>query len=186
MTAPIEQVRGKRRLASKRLSDMGEGEGSTSTQPRPGAPVGNNNATYAASKRAARRALETIAGVRITQATGEPPMPEESRHVADSALALAADAVREVGCPSPFVEYHSQRFGLNASLAGSFTQRAAEAGFASERGLLMLEAAHRCETMATRAMVAAEAAAKSFGRSRKGKTLDLAQVIEAASQERKR
>lgn len=181
----IENSHGKARLTKPRLSDMHEG--TTPEHVERQREQLRENARYRGSKEATRASLRAAAGEQVRGALAGQATPEESRLVAENALQLAGDAARLVACASPFVAHSTTRFGVNAALAGFYTQKAAEAGFATQEGLAMVDAAHRCEKAATAAMVAAEAAVKAFANKRRGgQVLDLGEAIEAASQERSR
>ncbi len=183
MSNPIEESHGKPRLTMPRLSDMHEGSTPEQTEQR--REQLRENARYRGSKEALRAPLRAVAGEEVRRAVGGLATPEESRLVAENALQLAGDAAREVACGSPFCAHHTTRFGVNAALAGFYAQRAAEVGFGSPEGLTFVEAAHRCERQAERAMVAAIAAAKEFG-SRRPKEIDLAAAVAEAAKERPR
>jgi hypothetical protein len=170
----IEQSHGRDRLTPPRLTDMGT-SGASPQQPAERADQLRQNAMYRGSKEAARASLAAVVGTQVRRAIPSDAAPEESRLVAANALQLASDAAREINVASPYVAHHVTRFGTNAALAGFFTQKAAEAGFDSPRGLELIEAAHRCEGAATRAMVAAAAAVRTFsqGRRREPKVIDM-------------
>lgn len=157
---------GKRRLVSPRLSDMGQGP--TPEQVEQRREQLRANAKYRPSKEASKAALKALAGKKTRKALGGAPTSEEASLVAQNALALATDAAREVAVSSPFVAHQTTRFGVNAALAGFYTQAAANAGFSTEQGMRLIELAHRCENQATKAMVACEAAVRAFaGKPRK-------------------
>lgn len=178
----IEASHGKPRLTKPRVTSMHKG--ATPEQVEQRREQLRENARYRGSKEATRAPLRAATGAKVRRALGRSATPEESRLVADNALQLAADAARELAVSSPFVAHHTTRFGVNAALSGYYTQKAAEAGFDSERGLLLLDAAHRCEKAAERAMVAASAAVKEFGGKRSRKPIDAhAQVHDAFGDE---
>lgn len=177
----IENSHNKRRVIGPRLSTMGEGP--TPEQVEQRREQLRANATYRASKESSRGYLKALVGEATRKAMPSTATPEESRLVAENALTLAADAAREVASPSPFVAHHVTRFGVNAALAGFYTQQAAEAGFATPDGLAMVEAAQRAEQAATRAMAAAEAAVKAFA-GKRPKRIDVQAMIDEAAKPR--
>jgi hypothetical protein len=156
----IEPSHGKPRLTKPRVGTMHRGAAPEQIEQR--REQLRENARYRGSKEATRAPLKAAAGAKVRRALGRTATPEESRLVAENALQLATDAAREVAVASPFVAHATTRFGVNAALAGFYTQKAAEAGFDTECGLALLDAAHRCERAAERAMVAASAAVKEF------------------------
>lgn len=99
----------------------------------------------------------------VQQVTGGAIAPDESREVARAALALYVANKRTLGQRTPLVLARVMRASVNDALASYFTAQAAVAGFATERGLTMLDAAHRCENRAERAMTTALAFAKAAG-----------------------
>lgn len=170
----IERSKGKPRVTGDRLSNM--------TAPRPPADRPSTvseqaaqNGKWRGSREALSAPMKAVAGADVRRAIGSDATPEASQLVARNALVLAGDVQRDVGVVTPFIAHHVTRFGVNSALAGFFTQRAAELGFDSDRGLAMLEAAHRCEQQSTRAMVAIDAAVRTAAtQKRKGPSeLDL-------------
>jgi hypothetical protein len=161
----IEIGQGQPRLTGGRLSDM--------ETPRPAPERPSNvseqaaqNAKHRGTREALSAPLKAVAGEDVRRALGSDATPEESQLVARNALVIAGDVQRDVGVFSPFIAHHVTRFGVNSALAGYFTQKAAEASFDSDRGLALLEAAHRCEQQGTRAMVAIDAAVRTSARKR--------------------
>lgn len=177
----VEKSKGKPRLTHARLTDMGDG--TPSEQPTTRSEQNQNNARNRSSKEATKAPLRAVAGAEVRKALGGRATPEESRIVAQNALVLASDAQREIGVSSPFVSHYAVRYGVNAALAGFYTQAAAEAGFDSELGLVLVDAAHKAEARAERAMVAADAAVKAFA-GKQRKSIDLGAAIAEASKPR--
>jgi hypothetical protein len=181
----FERSHGKPRVPLHRVSDMGDG--ATLEQP-PSSRVEQlrQNATNHPAKTASRRFLKAIVEAGVDDAMPESATAAESRLVAETALQLAAGAARHVNASNPFVAHHATRYGVNAALAGFYTQKAAEAGFASKLGLELVDAAQRCEQQATRAMAAIDAALKAFGNKRRAAgALDATPWLEPADQEPK-
>jgi hypothetical protein len=178
----VENSHGKARLTSPRVSDMAD-EPTSGEHQAPKHGRGNQNAKYRGTQESVRAPLKAAVGDEVRKALGGRVTPQESRLVAGNALQIAGDAQREVGVVSPFVSHHVTRFGVNAALAGFYTQAAAEAGFDTERGLAMMEAAHKCEARAERAMVAADAAAKAFA-GKRPKAIDLGEALAEAAKPR--
>lgn len=99
----------------------------------------------------------------VQQATAGAIAPEESREVARAALALYVANRRQLGQRAVLVLARVMRASVNDALAGYYTAKAAVVGFATEEGLAMLDAAHRCENRAERGMTTALAFAKVAG-----------------------
>lgn len=165
----IERSHGAPRLTKPRLTDAHEGPTPQEVEQR--REQLRQNAMHRGTKEAVRAPLRAVAGEEVRRALGSSATPEESRMVAQNALQLAGDAGREVASPSPFVAHFVVRYGVNVALAGFYTQKAAEVGFDSPRGLELIDAAHRCEARAERAMIAASAAVKTFA-GKRSKALD--------------
>jgi len=110
--------------------------------------------------RAIRDAVQAAAG-------GALP-PQESREVVTTALALYGAARRSLGQRSLVVAPRLLGAAVNDALANHYRAQAALAGFATPRGLELIEAAHRCENRAERAMTCALAFAKAVEPKRRG------------------
>jgi hypothetical protein len=164
---PIEIGQGRHRLTDNRLSDM-ETPRPTPERPSTLSEQASQNAKWRGAREAISAPLKAVAGEEVRRALGSDATPAESQLVARNALVIAGDVQRDVGIFSPFIAHHVTRFGVNSALAGYLTQRSADAGFDSDRGLALLEAAHRCEQQATRAMVAIDAAVRTSARKRDG------------------
>ena len=126
--------------------------------------------------RAIRDAVQAVAG-------GALP-PQEAREVVATALTLYGASRRALGNRSLVVTPRLLRAAVNDALAGYFTAQAALAGFATARGLELIDAAHRCENRAERAMTSALAFAKALPTTRSkdaGRTI--LDAIDAAGDE---
>lgn len=161
----IEHSHGKPRLTKPRV--RATRDRASADQPRTRAEQRQENARYRGSKEATRAPLAALVDKAVRKAVPSDEPPEASRLVAENALQLAGDLARSVNVAHPLVAHHCTRFGVNAALAGFYTQRAAELGFDSERGLELVDAAHKCEGRAERAQVALDAAVKAFAGKRK-------------------
>jgi hypothetical protein len=159
-----ELSKGKVRQTGARLSDLGtvptEDERSRDRGERGRFKAGNK----AAANRSAKQAL--TAPLRAARTRVREAVEGQGRSLADAllsdAMAVYASARLELGSASVFVLAPLTSFATESVLAQHFTKLAAELGFDTERGLLMLETAHRCETQAQRAMTAALAAKKAL------------------------
>lgn len=120
---------------------------------------GNEAARQHGAHRELTKDLKAIRDA-VQQATASAIAPDESRDVARAALALYVANKRTVGQRTVLVLARVMRASVNDALANYYTAKAAAAGFATEDGLALLDAAHRCENRAERGMTVALAFSK--------------------------
>jgi len=163
---PIEPKGGVPYLARTRPSDLEpiDTERQRSAQQDAAGRFVVNN-TAGAERGAKHDLVRPLRAVRdaVQDATGGSLPPEDSREVVRAALRLYASNRRSVGHTELPVLARLVRAAVNDALATYYTAEAARAGFATETGLALVDAAHRCEQRAERGMTAAIAFAKALG-----------------------
>lgn len=181
----IELSHGKARLTQPRLSDLETvatvGEPSGDRGPGGRFTHGNRAASGARAKKAIGAPLRD-ARRRVLEATEGQPASDADELLRD-ALTVYRRARLELNADSVFVLSVLAQFATQSILAQYFTKRAAEAGFDTEKGLVLLEQGQRCEQQSQRAMTAALAATKALPKAdRKGRSiLDAIEAQAAAS-----
>jgi hypothetical protein len=111
-----------------------------------------------------------MARERIRKATtGTDPTVADT--LLSDAAAIYGDARGELGSKSILVLGALASFATETVLAGHFIVQAGKNGFETEAGMALLEYAHRCETQASRAMVAALSACKALLENKKRQPL---------------
>jgi hypothetical protein len=175
----IEASHGKPRLTQPRPTDLGTvaTEDERARDRVAGGKFAPGN--KAAAGRTAKRALTAPlrAARKRLQEAGEAVVPSDADALLSDAMAVYASARLELGSASVFVLGPTVAFATETVLAGYFAKQAATAGFETERGLELLDAAHRCETQAQRAMTAALAAMKALPK--RGRAARVIDTIEA-------
>lgn len=114
---------------------------------------GNDAPRGGAAKRVLKRQLRLAVS---SATTGAPlaPAETESAELLDQARVLFRETRRRLRMPDdPRVAGPAIRHAVNTVLAGFYTNKAGEAGFASDLGMKLLEMAHKCEQRADRSSV---------------------------------
>lgn len=161
----IERSRGKARLTQPRPSDIGAvpaGADRLANHDRAGRFTAGNRAGVGRSARTAIRAPLRAAEKRISEALATGGEPAESDRLLADALAVFHAVRRELGSSSALVQGPAIAYATETILAGYFVRAASEAGFLTERGMLLHDRALACEQAASRAMTAALAATKAL------------------------
>lgn len=115
--------------------------------------------TKATAKRAAAAELAHVEGAQ----------PTDADLVAHDAMALYGDARRhDLDHDGPMVRAPAFTWSYNTALAAYYHEAARSAGLATERGMALVELAHRCEARAERAEAMALAADTRMAKRPKG------------------
>jgi hypothetical protein len=166
----LEPSHGKPRLTAPRPSDLGTvptGEEPSRDRGAGGLfKLGNQAAVNRSAKQALRRPYRD-AEKRVGEALASRLEPSEADALLTDALAVYRSASRELGNGSAFVHGGVIAFATETVLAGFYMRAAADAGFLTERGMLLHDRALASEQAAARAMTAALAACKALSGKRK-------------------
>jgi hypothetical protein len=166
MLPTIERSHGDAYLTRVRQSDLepvdAEAERSRNQDAKGRAKQGNKLGENRGAKHALTGPLKSITEA-VQDAIGGAITPEDSKRVIADALKLYAANRRALGSGKVPVLARLIRVSVNDALATYYTTQAGAAGFATERGLELIDAAHRCENRAERAMTSALAFAKAIG-----------------------
>lgn len=138
--------------------------------------------------RSANRSLVSLARQAAGEAVGThgsdvatPPAPSQ---LAREALRLFRAFVRELGTASPTARAHALGYAMQSAAAMRLTIAADAAGVDTERGLLLLEQASKCQGRAERSATAAIALAGVLDRPRKPSDGNLADLLREAAKPR--